>query len=243
MIMNAFILLLCEAPFCCQFIEFANTVAEKVDRLRSWQKAVFYCGMAIIPIIISLTLTTLLGNAIAFATGVLYGLSALGKKSAGSLGKAEPSSVSLQVVPWSQARDLVAAGRAVCLGSFPSVMLTRSLPSSRSSRWTRRSSRTPWRGSCNGPGPRPAAGRLAVTAGSLDGDPDHRAGGRVGPAWSHSSQLAWLSWKQAAVCISGLPPPAESPGPAKGLGGASPTDAGPVPCGEACHPGPGHWAE
>lgn len=42
--MNAFILLLCEAPFCCQFIDFANTVAEKVDRLRSWQKAVFYCG-------------------------------------------------------------------------------------------------------------------------------------------------------------------------------------------------------
>lgn len=36
--------------------------------------------MAVVPIIISLTLTTLLGNAIAFATGVLYGLSALGKK-------------------------------------------------------------------------------------------------------------------------------------------------------------------
>lgn len=41
---NAFILLLCEAPFCCQFIECANTVAAKVDALRSWQKAVFYCG-------------------------------------------------------------------------------------------------------------------------------------------------------------------------------------------------------
>ncbi|KAI5253622.1 calcium channel flower homolog isoform X2 [Manis pentadactyla] len=80
MITNAFILLLCEAPFCCQFVESANTVAERVDRLRSWQKAVFYCGMAIVPIVISLTLTTLLGNAIAFATGVLYGLSALGKK-------------------------------------------------------------------------------------------------------------------------------------------------------------------
>uniref|UniRef100_A0A7N4PXF4 Calcium channel flower domain containing 1 n=1 Tax=Sarcophilus harrisii TaxID=9305 RepID=A0A7N4PXF4_SARHA len=36
--------------------------------------------MAVFPIVISLTLTTLLGNAIAFATGVLYGLSALGKK-------------------------------------------------------------------------------------------------------------------------------------------------------------------
>ena len=41
---NAFVLLLCEAPFCCSFVEFANTVAAKVDRLRSWQKAVFYCG-------------------------------------------------------------------------------------------------------------------------------------------------------------------------------------------------------
>ncbi|KAG3288280.1 calcium channel flower homolog isoform X1 [Ictidomys tridecemlineatus] len=80
MIMNAFVLLLCEAPFCCQFVEFANTVAERVDRLRSWQKALFYCGMAIVPIIMSLSLTTLLGNAIAFATGVLYGLAALGKK-------------------------------------------------------------------------------------------------------------------------------------------------------------------
>nr|KAF6314256.1 calcium channel flower domain containing 1 [Myotis myotis] len=77
---NAFVLLLCEVPFCCPFIEFANTVAAKVDQLRSWQKAVFYCGMAVVPIIISLTLTTLLGNAVAFATGVLYGLSALGKK-------------------------------------------------------------------------------------------------------------------------------------------------------------------
>lgn len=32
------------------------------------------------PVLLSLTLTTLFGNAIAFATGVLYGLSALGKK-------------------------------------------------------------------------------------------------------------------------------------------------------------------
>lgn len=78
--MNASVLLLCEAPFCCQLVEFANAVAAKADRLRAWQKAVFYCGMAVVPVVISLTLTTLLGNAIAFATGVLYGLSALGKK-------------------------------------------------------------------------------------------------------------------------------------------------------------------
>ncbi|KAM6431141.1 calcium channel flower homolog isoform 1-T1 [Liasis olivaceus] len=80
MMLNAFILILCEAPFCCQFIEFANVVSARADKLRPWQKAVFYCGMAIFPVILSLTLTTLMGNAIAFATGLLYGLSALGKK-------------------------------------------------------------------------------------------------------------------------------------------------------------------
>lgn len=36
--------------------------------------------MAVFPVMLSLTLTTLFGNAIAFVTGVLYGLSALGKK-------------------------------------------------------------------------------------------------------------------------------------------------------------------
>ncbi|POI31599.1 hypothetical protein CIB84_004650 [Bambusicola thoracicus] len=78
--LNAFVLFLCEAPFCCQFIEFANAVSARADKLRAWQKAAFYCGMAVFPVMLSLTLTTLFGNAIAFATGVLYGLSALGKK-------------------------------------------------------------------------------------------------------------------------------------------------------------------
>ncbi|XP_068106056.1 calcium channel flower homolog [Hyperolius riggenbachi] len=80
MMVNALILFLCEAPFCCQFIEFANAVSAKADKLRPWQKAFFYCGMALFPIFLSFTFTTLFGNAIAFASGVLYGLSALGKK-------------------------------------------------------------------------------------------------------------------------------------------------------------------
>ncbi|XP_069097892.1 calcium channel flower homolog [Pleurodeles waltl] len=80
MMLTAFVLFLCEAPFCCQFIEFANMVAAKADKLRPWQKAIFYCGMALVPIILKFSITTFFGNAIAFATGVLYGLSALGKK-------------------------------------------------------------------------------------------------------------------------------------------------------------------
>lgn len=42
--LNAFVLFLCEAPFCCQFIEFANAVSARADKLRPWQKAAFYCG-------------------------------------------------------------------------------------------------------------------------------------------------------------------------------------------------------
>ncbi|KAG7477254.1 hypothetical protein MATL_G00092180 [Megalops atlanticus] len=83
MILNAFVLFLCEVPFCCQFIEFANAVAARADRLKPWQKAFFYCGMALFPIFLKLSFTTLFGNAIAFATGVLYGLASLGKKGDG----------------------------------------------------------------------------------------------------------------------------------------------------------------
>lgn len=42
--LNAFVLFLCEVPFCCQFVEFANAIAARADKLRPWQKALFYCG-------------------------------------------------------------------------------------------------------------------------------------------------------------------------------------------------------
>ncbi|XP_076850490.1 calcium channel flower homolog [Brachyhypopomus gauderio] len=80
MVMAACVLFLIEVPFCCQFVEFANMLASRADKLRPLQKAMLYCGMALFPIFISMTLTTLFGNAITFATGVLYGLSSLGKK-------------------------------------------------------------------------------------------------------------------------------------------------------------------
>ncbi|XP_058270761.1 calcium channel flower homolog isoform X3 [Hemibagrus wyckioides] len=80
MVLTACVLFICEVPFCCQFVEFANAVADRADRMRPWQKAMLYCGMALFPVFLSLSITTLFGNAIAFATGVLYGLASLGKK-------------------------------------------------------------------------------------------------------------------------------------------------------------------
>lgn len=67
--------------------------------------------MAVVPIIISLTLTTLLGNAVAFATGVLYGLSALGKKCVRPSQSPWGGGVSLSCPP-----SLSEAGLTVALG-------------------------------------------------------------------------------------------------------------------------------
>uniref|UniRef100_UPI00358FAF57 calcium channel flower homolog isoform X2 n=1 Tax=Myxine glutinosa TaxID=7769 RepID=UPI00358FAF57 len=84
MILAAFVLFLCEAPFCCQFLEFANKVSAHADKFKYWQKGALYCLLAIVPVIINAGLTSVLGNVITFATGVLYGLAALGKKGDGT---------------------------------------------------------------------------------------------------------------------------------------------------------------
>ncbi|XP_077823374.1 calcium channel flower homolog isoform X3 [Macaca mulatta] len=115
--------------------------------------------MAVVPIVISLTLTTLLGNAIAFATGVLYGLSALGKKAqteAGSFSAQHPKKPG----PLSEGTRQAFATPAVVSGEIrmpAGAMRSPTLgSSSRGSRQMRRSSRRPWRGSCEGLGTPPS---------------------------------------------------------------------------------------
>lgn len=39
-----FVVLVIEAPCCCMFIDFVQTVAEKADRKPYWQRAALYCG-------------------------------------------------------------------------------------------------------------------------------------------------------------------------------------------------------
>ncbi|XP_033094557.1 calcium channel flower homolog isoform X4 [Trachypithecus francoisi] len=115
--------------------------------------------MAVVPIVINLTLTTLLGNAIAFATGVLYGLSALGKKAqteAGSFSAQHPKKPG----PLSEGTRQAFATPAVVSGEIrmpAGAMRSPTLgSSSRGSRQMRRSSRRPWRGSCEGLGTPPS---------------------------------------------------------------------------------------
>lgn len=74
------LVLLFEAPICCQYFNYAKTLSDFADRRSFMQKALIYVGLSIPPVGLCFGLLRLLGCGLIFATGVLYGLMALGKK-------------------------------------------------------------------------------------------------------------------------------------------------------------------
>lgn len=74
------LVLLFEAPICCQFFNCAKTLSDFADRRSYMQKALIYVGLSIPPVGLCFGLIRLFGCGLIFATGVLYGLMALGKK-------------------------------------------------------------------------------------------------------------------------------------------------------------------
>ncbi|KAI6239305.1 Calcium channel flower [Aphelenchoides fujianensis] len=75
-----FLTIALEAPFCCSFIDFIERIAAFSVSRAYWQKAALYCGMGIVPIFFCIELNTILGAGTIFASGVVYGFMALGKK-------------------------------------------------------------------------------------------------------------------------------------------------------------------
>jgi len=80
MIINGALLLLFEAPICCQFSEKTKLIGAWIDKRKYWQKGIIYIVLAIIPLLPSRDLSSILGCIPVFATGVFYGLLSLGKK-------------------------------------------------------------------------------------------------------------------------------------------------------------------
>ncbi|KAE9553455.1 hypothetical protein FO519_003327 [Halicephalobus sp. NKZ332] len=75
-----FLTIALEAPFCCTFVDFIEKIAVFSESRAYWQKAVLYCVMGLIPIVLCVELNTILGAGMIFASGVVYGFMALGKK-------------------------------------------------------------------------------------------------------------------------------------------------------------------
>jgi len=75
-----FLTIALEAPFCCMFVDFIEKIANFSESRAYWQKALIYCLMGLIPIVICPELATILGAGMIFLCGCAYGFMALGKK-------------------------------------------------------------------------------------------------------------------------------------------------------------------
>ncbi|KAJ8961242.1 hypothetical protein NQ318_008925 [Aromia moschata] len=79
-IIAGFIVLCCEAPCCCMFVDHVQKLSDAIDRRPYWNRALGYVIIAIPPIVLDPGLSTVFGSGLIFATGVIYGMMALGKK-------------------------------------------------------------------------------------------------------------------------------------------------------------------
>ncbi|KAJ8726035.1 hypothetical protein PYW07_000733 [Mythimna separata] len=90
-----FILIVCEAPCCCFFIDYVQTLSDKVETRPYWNKAALYIGLAVPPFFMCfLSLSTWFGSGLIFATGIVYLAMALGKK--GSIDDMRTSAANLE---------------------------------------------------------------------------------------------------------------------------------------------------
>jgi len=69
-----------EAPFCCMFLDVVQKAVAKVDGRPTWQKALVYLVLAIPPISMCFSISTLIGSGFIFLAAVIYGMMVLGPK-------------------------------------------------------------------------------------------------------------------------------------------------------------------
>ncbi|XP_022820509.1 calcium channel flower isoform X2 [Spodoptera litura] len=76
-----FIVIVCEAPCCCFFIDYVQTLSDKMETRPYWNKAACYVGLSVPPFFMCfISMSTWFGSGLIFATGIIYGMMALGKK-------------------------------------------------------------------------------------------------------------------------------------------------------------------
>ncbi|XP_050361699.1 calcium channel flower isoform X2 [Nymphalis io] len=76
-----FIVIVCEAPCCCFFIDYVQTLSDRIETRPYWNKAALYIGLALPPFFMCFfSASTWFGSGLIFGTGIIYGMMALGKK-------------------------------------------------------------------------------------------------------------------------------------------------------------------
>ncbi|XP_011188375.1 calcium channel flower isoform X1 [Zeugodacus cucurbitae] len=75
-----FVVMALEAPCCFFCIEYVNDISNKVEARPLWNRAAFYCAIALPPIILCPGLGSIFACGLIFGTGVIYGLMGLGRK-------------------------------------------------------------------------------------------------------------------------------------------------------------------
>ncbi|KAH8380320.1 hypothetical protein KR009_009936, partial [Drosophila setifemur] len=75
-----FVVMVLEAPCLFVCIDKVNVIVDQVDTKPLYLRAVLYCSLAIPPIFMCFGLASLFGSGLIFATGVAYGMMALGTK-------------------------------------------------------------------------------------------------------------------------------------------------------------------
>lgn len=80
LIAEGFLILLCEAPCCCVFFEFAYMPSTLLNKRPPWIKATIYLFFAAIPFFWCTGVSTFFSSGLIMATSALYLLMALGKK-------------------------------------------------------------------------------------------------------------------------------------------------------------------
>ncbi|XP_049822961.1 calcium channel flower isoform X1 [Aethina tumida] len=79
-IVAGFLVLCCEAPCCCMFVEHVQRLSDFVENRPYWNRALAYVVLAVPPILMDIGFSTFFGSGLVFTTGVIYGMMALGRK-------------------------------------------------------------------------------------------------------------------------------------------------------------------
>ncbi|XP_043280559.1 calcium channel flower [Venturia canescens] len=77
---SAFLVVIIEAPCCCMFLDFVQSLSDWAEHRPYWNRAAAYCGLALPAIILCPGLSSIFGSGMIFGTGVIYGMMSLGKK-------------------------------------------------------------------------------------------------------------------------------------------------------------------